>query len=270
MSSSELEWKYEDAKEAYDLVLPVLGTPTVLCKEKGGIAIWYEKDLKDKKYYGEPNCYHEVVLRDESVKHMCPAHHRDFLYTYIVVPVEPKQIHILSGVSGSVSYDPLKNTVSARCGSLEANIATLKLCTDLLLDKKVSYPEFDISYKNLEEADKNDAYIKLIKITKSEDAAATLYKSLCKNVKELNKKGELNKGYWKGAFSRVGDTCLPPDKTDKLDNRGAKKRKSRRSQRSRRSRRGSKKSAEEDKSGETTVKYKYRKYKTKYLNLKKF
>jgi hypothetical protein len=211
-----IQWDHENAAKSLDHIITILGTPSVFSNLKGGIAIWNKDVLNQKKFYGLSNCYHEVILRDENIEHYCPARHYDFLYTYIEVPVDPHQFKMIGSVSGSVAYDPLKNLISARCGSLEANIATLKLITDLLLENNVDMPNYGIKYSNLEEARSNNAYKKQIMMTSSDDAVKMLYKALKRNIEKLNSEKKLNKGFWKGAFSRLGDECLPPDKADKI------------------------------------------------------
>ena len=42
-------------------------------------------------------------------------------------------------ISDSITYDPLKKYLRARCGSLEANFATFKTVLELLDNKLVDY-----------------------------------------------------------------------------------------------------------------------------------
>lgn len=189
---SNLKWKHKDAIEAYEIVVKEYGKPTAVGVDEGGFAIWDRKKLKD-------TCFEEMICRDESVIHNCPSLHRDFLYTYIKVKVKPNQIDMLYSISGSITYDPLKNLLSARCGSNEANIATLKLATDLLLGNDVNYKDKNIKYKNLKDVHGTGAYGATINATIDPDFVKILYDGLCKNVKKLSK--NLNDGYWSKAFS---------------------------------------------------------------------
>ena len=77
-----------------------------------------------------------IELRDESVPHCVPLPHRDFLYTFIKYEVSPDRFKDVLSLSGSVSYDPLKKLIRARCGSQEANIATLYLATEIASGKQ--------------------------------------------------------------------------------------------------------------------------------------
>ena len=53
----------------------------------------------------------------------------------------PDKLKEVLNVSGSVSYDGLKKLLSARCGSLEANMSTLKTVFDVLNGVPTNYPE---------------------------------------------------------------------------------------------------------------------------------
>lgn len=215
--SIKTNWEFLDSEDQLDICTKMFGKPTAITKQKGGFAVWDEKKLFGRKIRsgtlkGLKNCFSEILLRDESIEHFCPAKHYDFLYSYVKISVDPNQIQKLMSVSGSVSYDPLKNFVSARCASIEANIATLKLVTDLLLNNKVEIRELGIKYQTIRSVHSSGAYGKLIKSTIDPKFVVKYYKDLCKNVRKLNQKSKLNKGYWKGAFSYKNKKCLTPRK----------------------------------------------------------
>ena len=117
-------WENSDAANYFKVAVSKWGTPAHLSKKKGGIAIWNKEQLKN-------TCFDLIELRDESVPHCVPLPHRDFLYTYINYEVSPDLFKDVLSLSGSVSYDPLKKLIRARCGSQEANIATLYLATEI-------------------------------------------------------------------------------------------------------------------------------------------
>ena len=221
-----IQWKNRTAAKEYFEIRKIFGKHSAISREQDGMAIWTRKDLKNVNMFGTNSCcFHEHIIRDESILHMCPARHTDFEYTYVKVGVHPKQIPMLFSISGSVSYDPLKNLLSARCASLGANISTLKLATDLLLDNKVEYKKGehtlyknkDIKYHNLESAHNSGAYKALIMSTADKDFEKKLYIDLCDNVKRLSSL-KLNNGFWKAAFSynETSGECFPPDKANKV------------------------------------------------------
>ena len=184
---SKLQWKNKDAIEIIPILSKIYGKPSIICNKPHGLALWTSNDLK-------LSCFSEIMVRDEDILHLCPVKHYDYIYTSIIVAIKPNQVPILYGLSGSVNYDPLKNQLTARCGSIEANIATLKVCTDLLLNKVT-----------INKVHKDDIYAKTIQSTIDEKIVEKLLSDLCKNVKKLSTK--LNKGYWPGAFKRKSGKC---------------------------------------------------------------
>jgi hypothetical protein len=202
--------KIHTAKKTYHCIVKQFGKPIAISNTPGGIAIWNKEqlDIKNTKY--GKNCYDEVILRDEEIVHHCPTKHDDFIYTSIKVPVKPNQIDMLISISGSIIYDPLKNTVTARCASLEANIATLKVVTDLLLQRKVHFKwrytlkdgtkiNHEFRYENIDDAKEHDVYAIHLSLIDDEHFVKAIYNKLCDNVDEL-KNLNLNDGYWSKAF----------------------------------------------------------------------
>ena len=106
-------------------------------------------------------------------------------------------------LSGSVNYDPLKRELTARCGSLEANIATLGLSTDIALGKR-----------SIEDVQKHAQYkqqIEAISCSAKEDPACAknlrdLEASICQNVQAL-KPSDPPLDYYENAFDAQ---CGPP------------------------------------------------------------
>lgn len=184
------KWRYNSPKEYLPKLVEMFGPPSIKDYNPGGLALWYKKDLDKHTVYGLPNCFDEILIRDESVRHRCPANHNDFLYSYVLVDIGPDVLPIINSISGSISYDPLKKLLSARCGNLEANIATLALATDILTDK-VPNDVYKAGLANL--------YGEMIKSTSDPKIAKKLYKNLCENLGELGRPSPSD--YWVGAFS---------------------------------------------------------------------
>lgn len=101
---------------------------------QSGIAIWRNNAQTPKTLM--PHCASEITLRDESVPHRCPAQHHDFLVTTVKTKIPPALVNDVLALSGSVNYDGLKQELSARCASLEANVATLHLASQIVSGKK--------------------------------------------------------------------------------------------------------------------------------------
>ena len=87
----------------------------------------------------------KVYIIDEEIKHIFPQPHLDFVYSTYRVPqwqqdrglhvIEPKLLADFAGVTGSIIIDPLKGTITARCGDLVANDKTIQFVIDVVEGK---------------------------------------------------------------------------------------------------------------------------------------
>ena len=173
-----------------------------------------------KKVFNRRNIFHEHLLRDETVRHNCPKRHLDFFYSYIKINIPPNKLAEVLSLSGSVGYDPLKKLFYARCASLAANIATLKVALDILLNKKVSIKlgKETYKYRGIEEIQTHGIYGKTIGNTSNNpEFIKNLYIDLSTNLKIYNRQYKIKEtGYWKAAFSYKDGKCYPPNKANKI------------------------------------------------------
>ena len=86
--------------------------------------------------------FDKTWIIDESIPHDFPKPHRDYVYSSMMIPLQSDMMESLSHASGSIIYDGLTKMVTARCGTLYANAATLGFV------KKLA--EGEIPYKNKE------------------------------------------------------------------------------------------------------------------------
>ncbi len=198
-----LNWKFVEPREYYDVLVNMYGNSDVLGHEQGGIAIW-NKSLQNRtdSLTGLPNIYEKIEIRDERVEHKCPASHIDFVYSYIKIPIMPEQLKDVLKLSGSVNYDMLKHELFARCGSLEANIATLYVCSHVILSSMDNKKYMSIDYIH-----KNGEYAKHISSTSDPNFVKEMYKQLIENIKIIRKMNKLPTDRWPGAFT---NTCKSP------------------------------------------------------------
>jgi len=179
--TQRMGWEHTDAVAILQVETGKWGAPSILVKSKGGLAIWTREQLSN-------TCFECIELYDESVSHCVPLPHRDFLYTFIKYDVSPETFADVLSLSGSVSYDPLKKLLRARCGSQEANIATLYLATEIASGKQ-----------NIQNIQKEELYKQTIISTKNPETVKELYNKLCQNVD--NQPGNPNfTGFWPAAF----------------------------------------------------------------------
>lgn len=141
MNKSVSNWYHRRPKEYYDDCVRMFGKPTALSNKKHGFAFWKTKGLFD-----------EHLLRDEDVKHCVPRPHHDYFYSSIQFYIPKNRVMDVLKISGSINYDGLKKLLTARCGGIGANYATL------YLGMKVGSGEMSI-----EQVKKDDLYPRMIR-----------------------------------------------------------------------------------------------------------
>lgn len=120
-----LEWANSGEHNPYKRYTDVVkefGQPDIIDRSSGGVAVWKKSTLT---YRG--HCWDRVEIHDEQIPHDDPAPHVDFLYTWCKIDVPEDKISSILSISDSVTYDPLKKLVRARCHFHGANVATLLL-----------------------------------------------------------------------------------------------------------------------------------------------
>lgn len=113
-------WIHHRPIETYPSLRSQLGTPKWIANHPHGMVYW-------KPRGGLSTIFDEHILRDEDVPHCVPAKHHDYFYSSIQYYIpKSRRLDVLQ-ISGSIAYDGLKKMLTARCASLQANIATLYL-----------------------------------------------------------------------------------------------------------------------------------------------
>ena len=116
MSASSLKWVNKRPVSYFPSCVEKFGQPTAISREKHGFALWKTKGL-----------FSEHLLRDEDVKHCVPRPHHDYFYSSVKFYVPDDKFCDVLKVTGSIAYDGLKKLLTARCGGIGANYATLYL-----------------------------------------------------------------------------------------------------------------------------------------------
>jgi len=115
---SVTKWINTRPKRFFPTAIKLFGKPTFISNVPNGMAYW--------KKSGN-SLFSEHYIKDQEISHCVPAKHYDYFYSSIKCYVPPnKRLDVLS-ISGSINYDGLTKLLTARCASLEANIATLYL-----------------------------------------------------------------------------------------------------------------------------------------------
>ena len=197
-----MTWENSAAVKEFAFLKALFGEPSHYDGRTGGLAVWNHSVLSKAKLFKRPVCFVEYVLKDEAVHHKFPSEHYDNQYAYVEVDIEPQTLEYVLSLSGSVSYDPLKGWLYARCGTLMANIATLYLAMRIIENPA-----------RLRSIQQNGVYGKLLALVHDPKGIhganmkklGKVYAGMCRMRANLPSK---NRGYWRGAFSKDGGPPL--------------------------------------------------------------
>jgi hypothetical protein len=111
-------WRIGPKKE-YHKIVTRFGNPSFVNSTPNGAAVWkiFKKDCP----------FVRLMVVDESVPHDTPGSHCDYTYTTINYYIDPKKLMDVLAISDSLMYDKLKEELTSRCSTLEANMAILVL-----------------------------------------------------------------------------------------------------------------------------------------------
>lgn len=158
-------WNNRAATDYVHILAVKYGQPSAMDPTPGGIAIWKRDKLMN-------TCLDRIEVRDEAIPHCHPVDHLDFVYAYINYSVAPsKTLEVLS-LSGTLGYDALKKQLHARCGTIEAVIATLALAT------QIGEGSMSLNY-----AQANELFSHYVAASQDPNQMTRLYDLLCYNLK---------------------------------------------------------------------------------------
>lgn len=121
--SSVDQFRYEQPKKEFVSLVSEFGKPDVVANKPYGVAMWKNKGFYDL-----------IMILDESIQHNYPKPHCDFLYTIITVHIPNNLVCLVLNLSDSITYDKLKNQLTARCHFMGANVVTLLLALKIVAD----------------------------------------------------------------------------------------------------------------------------------------
>lgn len=136
-----LQWKHSRPKEYYPKCVEMFGSPDAISVKRNGFALWITRGL-----------FSEHLLRDEDVKHCVPRPHHDYFYSSVKFYVPEDKLCDVLKISGSLLYDGLKKHLTARCGGIGANYATIYLAM-MVADGKLT----------IDQVKSDDMYPKMIR-----------------------------------------------------------------------------------------------------------
>lgn len=139
MYNAVKNWSNRLPKERYIDIVKEFGEPDWIVNKPGGEAVWLNRAF-----------YTRIVLRDESVQHLVPKPHYDFLYGTIGGIALPREgIDEIFQISESLSYDALKKELTARCHAMGPVVATLLVAVDTALDDDLTLAEAKQAYPKM-------------------------------------------------------------------------------------------------------------------------
>lgn len=106
-------------KAEYYRTVERFGNPTYFDPRPDGVAVWSK--------FRKCCPFVRIMVADENVPHDKPKKHCDFIYTTIKYSINSGMRQHVLNISDSIIYDGLKEELTARCHTLEANMATLVL-----------------------------------------------------------------------------------------------------------------------------------------------
>lgn len=202
-----IQWENSAAIDELAFLIMLFGQPSAIEMRAGGLAIWNQEALSQHKLFGNSNCFVEYVLKDESIAHAMPVPHYDNQSGSVYVDIPPQALDYVTSLSGSISYDPLKRLLSARCGDIAAVIATLYLAVRIVENPaRTRNIQNQGLYKNLITELYKPGGVRGWDLPLVE----RVYIGLCRMLKELPQTEET--GYWRGAFDANGG---PPTENGK-------------------------------------------------------
>lgn len=116
MKYSVSNWIHHRPQKYFTRCVELFGNPTFVANVKHGHALWKTRGLFTQHH-----------LIDEDVKHCVPRPHHDYFYSSVKFYVPKNKVCDVLKISGSLNYDGLKKELTARCGGIGANYATIYL-----------------------------------------------------------------------------------------------------------------------------------------------
>jgi hypothetical protein len=129
----DILWTNQGPIDALHYYIDYFGVlPSIFSPVSGGMAVWTGNDLKNVKINDMPNIFEKIVIEDTNIFNSCPAPHYEYLTTYYPFDVPENYLMDVLALSNSINYDPVLDLVSLRGNSLDDNIYTLGLATDIV------------------------------------------------------------------------------------------------------------------------------------------
>ena len=118
-------WRNKASRDALLDIIRDMGEPDWIVNKPGGEAVWNNRAF-----------YARITLRDESVGHL---NHCDNLYATVgSMALPPAGIPMISQLSQSILYDPLRQELTARGSNMQEIVPQLIVAIDTALDSELT------------------------------------------------------------------------------------------------------------------------------------
>lgn len=107
--------------QKYYEIVDVIGPPTLINPQKGGMAIWQNPGLRNNDY----RIFKKIKIVDDQCFNNFPYPHIGFLYTYVKIRVPISILNKVLSISGDILYDIVKKLLIVRGMSFGYNMALI-------------------------------------------------------------------------------------------------------------------------------------------------
>ena len=136
----DILWSNQGPIDALHYYIDYFGVlPSIFSPVSGGMAVWTANDLKNVKINDMGNIFDKIVIEDVNIYNTCPVPHYEYLTTYYPFDIPENYLMDVLALSNSINYDPVLGMVSLRGNSLDDNIYTLGLATDIVYQTDTVY-----------------------------------------------------------------------------------------------------------------------------------
>lgn len=125
--------------QKYYEIVDVIGPPTLINPQRGGMAIWQNPGLRNNDY----RVFKQVKIVDEQCFNNFPYPHIGFLYTYVKIKIPITILNKVLSISGDIMYDPVKKLLIVRGMSFGYNLALIAIVCQYVMGNITWYQIID-------------------------------------------------------------------------------------------------------------------------------
>lgn len=113
------------ANRVYQLTTMLNRNPNAVVPQEGGLVIWLKPPALNQDLRNQGYSYEKLEIQDVNYLHSKPVWHSDFMFLTLHLHIKPDKAKELMEISDSMVYYGVGHHLTATCGEVEANIATM-------------------------------------------------------------------------------------------------------------------------------------------------